>query len=87
MRHLVWSRADITSQTGLISLPVPQPSEEDWRDYRDIMVLAFPTPEGDIDAQLMPETIKSNISCDWKSYLAGHAQEALHLKPSTPDNR
>ncbi len=86
MRHLVWSRTDITSQTGLISLPVPQPSEEDWRDYRDIMVLAFPTPEGDIDAQLMPETIKSNISCDWKSYLAGQAQEALHLKPSTPDN-
>lgn len=86
MRHLVWSRTDITPQTGTISLPVPQPSEEDWRDYRDIMVLAFPTPEGDTGAPLIPETIKSNIACDWKSYFSRYAKEALHLKPSTPNN-
>ena len=86
MRHLVWSRTDITPQTGTISLPVPQPSEEDWRDYRDIMVFAFPTPEGDTGAPLIPETIKSNIACDWKSYFSGYAKEALHLKPSTPNN-
>ena len=46
MRELVWSRTDV--QPGWQgALPPGQPSEEPWRDYRDICVLAFPTPEGD----------------------------------------
>lgn len=30
-----------------VRLPQPQPSAEDGRDYRDMAVPAFPTPEGD----------------------------------------
>ncbi|MGI6300840.1 MAG: glycosyl hydrolase [Verrucomicrobiota bacterium] len=48
MRHLVWSRTDLADRpTGTIALPQPQPSQEDWRDYRDLFVVAFPTPAGD----------------------------------------
>jgi hypothetical protein len=55
MRHLVWSRTDVEggSQKNL-TLPVPQPSNEEWRDYRDIAVLAFPTPYDDVVESLKP---------------------------------
>lgn len=48
MRHAVMSRTDLRGDGSRQSvvLPVPQPSSEEWRDYRDIAVLAFPTPEG-----------------------------------------
>ncbi len=48
MRHAVTSRTDLRGDGSRqsIVLPVPQPSAEEWRDYRDIAVLAFPTPEG-----------------------------------------
>ena len=53
MRDLVWSRTDVPGgQTVSLQLPQGQPSEEAWRDYRDICVLAFPTPEGDTGAPL-----------------------------------
>ena len=49
MRHLAWSRTDIEGNSDEImqKLPLPQPSEEDWRDYEDLMVVAFPTPVDD----------------------------------------
>ena len=25
---------------------MPENSDEEWRDYRDLFVIAFPTPEG-----------------------------------------
>ncbi len=48
MRHVAMSRTDLVGKGSAISidLPLPQPSKEAWRDYRDIAVLAFPTPEG-----------------------------------------
>jgi len=53
MRDLVWSRTDVPGgQKGTLQLPKGQPSEEAWRDYQDICVLAFPTPEGDTGAPL-----------------------------------
>lgn len=86
MRHLVWSRVDVSKSSGKITLPIPQPSEENWRDYRDIMVLAFPTPDGDTGKPLVPASVKSNISCKWEEYLTGEAKEPLHLLPSTSEN-
>lgn len=53
MRDLVWSRTDVPG--GLkasVQLPKGQPSEEEWRNYQDICVLAFPTPEGDTGSPL-----------------------------------
>ena len=47
MRHLTVSR--VVTEGGHVSvrLPMPPSTEEDWRDYRDLMVLAFRTPDGD----------------------------------------
>ena len=71
MRHLVWSRTDAEGGTIDIKLDQPQPSNEDWRNYQDITVLAFPTPLDDTGTFLTPESTKSNDSIDWKGFLSG----------------
>ena len=70
MRHLVWSRTDIDGGKQVaMDLAVPQPSSEDWRDYKDITVLAFPTPLDDTNQPLRPQSIRSNIDYPWSDFL------------------
>lgn len=82
MRHLVRSRTDISGgETVNIQLNMPQPSEEEWRNYKDLFVIAFPTPEGDTGSRLIPTAIQSNRSdLPWKECLA--EQKRLTLSPS-----
>lgn len=61
MRHLVWSRTDVVGgKAATVSLPIPQPSKEPWRDYREVTVVAFPTPADDTGKALVPVSVKSN---------------------------
>ena len=55
MRHLVYSRTDI--EVGRIrEIPLqPRESEEEWRDYKDLFVLAFPTPLDDTGNRIIPK--------------------------------
>lgn len=85
MRHLVWSRTDVDTKSSGVKLTVPQPSDEDWRDYRDIMVLAFPTPEGDNGEPLVPSSISGNISSDAACF-TGKSSNTLRLDPSSADD-
>ncbi|MGB6220320.1 glycosyl hydrolase [Haloferula sp.] len=73
MRHLIWSRSEVTGGSEIsIDLALPQPSEEDWRDYQDVAVLAFPTPEGDTGEFLEPLELRSNKQdLPWKALLEG----------------
>lgn len=65
MRNLSYSRLDVSgpAPAGGFSLPVPRlPSPEIAlsdadRDYRDLFVLAFPTPAGDDGAVLAPKPV------------------------------
>lgn len=83
MRHLAWSRTDITGGSAVRKdLPIPQPSEEPWRDYRDIAVLAFPTPLDDTGEALKPSAVKSNTEAAWEECLKGELKEPLNLKPA-----
>jgi len=86
MRNLTWNRTDVAGGK-LISqiLPVPEPNNEPWRDYRDVTVLAFPTPAGDTGKPLVPASIKSNTDFTWDSYFSGTAKEPIHLSPAAPD--
>ena len=69
MRDLVWSRTDLP-EGGHWKDPLPkgEPSEEEWRDYQDVCVLAFPTPLGDTGK---PLEIKDVISAEanWAALL------------------
>lgn len=60
-----------------IILPAAFPKEENWRDYRDVAVIAFPTPLDDTGIPLRPETVKSNTEHDWAKVLTGEAPVQL----------
>jgi len=88
MRHLVWSRTDIQGGAAINkALPTPQPSNEDWRDYKDITVLAFPTPLDDTDTPLIPQSVTSNNQGKWwEDYFKGKATGPVHFSPTTESN-
>ena len=68
MRNLTYSRMDIkggapvTVELPLPRMPLPEIaiSDED-RDYRDLFVLAFPTPEGDEISLPEPEMVSERV--------------------------
>lgn len=86
MRNLIWNRTDVVGGRMISRLlPVPEPSTENWRDYKDISVLAFPTPIGDTGKPLIPKSVNSNTNFKWKPYLAGEAKEPIRLSPADPN--
>ena len=83
MRHLVWSRTSVSGGSkAVVALPRPQPSNEDWRDYRDVAVVAFPTPDGDTGNTLRPESVRGNRpDLPWLQCLADPDGAKIVLKP------
>ena len=83
MRHLVWSRTDVSGgKTGSITLAMPKQSTEDWRDYRDVAVLAFPTPAGDDGPPLIPAAVRSNRgNLAWADLFTGKNNTAVKIAP------
>ncbi len=83
MRQAVMSTVDITGNGTIqnISLPKPKPSSEDWRDYRDIAVLAFPTPEAN---EIPPFRVTStnNPDAPWQEWLSG-ARKSYNFAPAS----
>lgn len=83
MRHLVWSRADVVGGNLVnVGLPQPQPSREEWRDYREVAVVAFPTPDGDTGKPLVPVSVKSNREdLPWEKCLRDDSGGKVVLEP------
>lgn len=81
MRNLAWSRTDVVGK-GKVNkvLPLPENTKEEWRDYQDICVLAFPTPEGDTDAPLTALDVKSGEDYDWNACLQAKLNQSLQLR-------
>lgn len=86
MRHLVRSRLDIDGgQKVNIQLEIPQPSKEEWRDYKDLFVIAFPIPEGDTGERLIPAGVQSNrTDLPWKECLVERKRVMLPPSLSEP---
>jgi hypothetical protein len=85
MRNLIWNRTDVVGGKTINQvLPIPEPSTEEWRDYKDITVLAFPTPVGDTGKPLIPQSVNSNTSFKWEPYFAGEAKDPIRLAPAAP---
>jgi len=86
MRTLIYSRADVKGGSVVSDAIVkPQPSQEPWRDYKDIAVIAFPTALGDSAKPLIPQSITSNNETDWQPYFAGKAGKPVKLAPASAD--
>ncbi len=69
MRDLVFSRTIVEP-----GAPVPplkralQADDHDWRDYRDIAVVAFPSPDGDAETCLTPVSVTGPRAYDGDEY-------------------
>lgn len=84
MRHVVMSRSIVDATGGIVELMLSQPGDnEDWRDYKDIAVLAFPTPAGDEEEMPEAEIIATNRSdVPWLSWLHGEPGKGITLAPT-----
>ena len=71
MRNIIYSRTDVKGKDIQIKLPMPEPSKEEWRDYQDIAVLAFPTPEGDTGKPLDFSQVTGDGTFPWRELLVG----------------
>ena len=82
MRHLSYSRTDISGGKEVdVELSVPQ--KEDWRDWRDIAVLAFPAPDGDTGAYCQIERVEAeSYQEEWQKLLNGESNAAFTLQPT-----
>ncbi|QDT68735.1 Glycosyl hydrolases family 2, sugar binding domain [Planctomycetes bacterium MalM25] len=81
MRHVISSRTVVSGgEQVFLALDTPQPCEEPWRDYRDIAVLAFPTPEGDRNNWLSPVKVRSNRAGNWRELLAREDGVSVRLE-------
>ena len=71
MRDLVHSRTDVQGGEVNVKLPIGEPSAEDWRDYRDIAVVAFPTPPNDTGKPLVPKSVVGSGDHTWMELFTG----------------
>ena len=74
MRHLISSRKNVQGGKKIsIQLDRPEPSsDEEWRDYREVAVLAFPTPVGDEVEYVSPVEVRSKKNqAVWMDISAG----------------
>jgi hypothetical protein len=86
MRHLIHSRTSIVGGMHVsMDVEVPQPSDEDWRDYRDIALIAFPTPLDDDGQWLKPVSVNSKSKDSaWADWLAGQ-EVKINIEPGADD--
>jgi len=85
MRHLIWSRTDLQGGGARrVTLPQPMPSTENWRNYRDVAVLAFPTPADDSASPLIPIDTQSSLeNAPWEDLFSGTKKPKIQI-PATP---
>jgi len=79
MRHLVSKRTDIRGGAPVnVTLAPSDMAADPNRDYRDVMVLAFPTPADDTGHSLVPaEVTGSGDAAQWKAVAAGSGSVEL----------
>jgi len=86
MRHLRYSRTDVGVGLAVDTL-LPCPATTDWQDWRDIMVLAFPTPANDADRPMAVADVRSaepEYQQSWTSLL--QEGKDFILSPTTDDH-
>ena len=83
MRHLSYVRADIRGG-GLIDTVLAHPFTEEWRDWRDIAVLAFPTPLHDTPQSCEVISVQADeYLADWQHLLFDG--KGFTLRPTTSE--
>ena len=87
MRHLSYSRTNIVGGKETDS-ELPIPMKEDWRDWRDIAVLAFPAPQDDTGEYCQILDVKAEEHQeDWRRLLSGEQDFSFTLQPTGAAHR
>ncbi len=86
MRHLTYSRTDILGgQAVRLRLEKPKNTNDEWRNYKDLFVIAFPTPKGDTGERFIPENVTSNLKGSAiRDCLISQKKVLLPPSPSAP---
>ena len=84
MRHLAVSRTDVEGgRTVRVKLPQPPRTDGNWQDWRDVAVVAFPTPEGDWEKPLAPSSVTGSAGTDWNAWARGRAAAKIRANATT----
>lgn len=59
MRHIIYTRTDVEGGKS-VEVDLPIDAKEDWRNWQDICVLAFPTPQGDTGHYCEVEEVRAD---------------------------
>ena len=85
MRHISYTRTDIDGGAAA-DQTLELPKMEQWRDWRDICVLAFPTPLGDTGSYCEVEGVEApDHQQEWERLLGQERGFRFQLAPTTPD--
>lgn len=85
MRDLAFSRTDLKASGNInVKLPIPVIAKEDWRDYTDVAVLAFPTPDSDTGTPISPTKINGESGYDWQQCFSLSKRGKINL-PAVKD--
>ena len=83
MRHLGYSRTDLPGG-ALADTLLTQPYKESWRDWRDIAVLAFPTPKDDDNSYCEVVSVQADEhQKEWLELMQNGKR--FTLQPTTPE--
>ena len=85
MRHISYTRTDVRGGEA-VDRVLELPKMENWRDWRDISVLAFPTPLGDTGSYCQVESVEApDHQKEWERLLGQEKGFNFQLDPTTPD--
>ena len=83
MRHLAYTRTDVAGGKA-IDVELPTAYKEEWRNWQDIAVLAFPAPQGDTGDYCEVTAVEAaEHQQEWQRLLKDPS-EPLTLAPSQP---
>ena len=84
MRTIVSSEKRVSGNSLFeFTLDKPKPNSEEWRDYKDIAVLAFPTPVGAANPIPKPAKVECDEAYDFSALLAKKNEVRLPSGGST----
>ena len=82
MRHLSYSWTNVTGGKE-VEAELPVPVREEWRDWQDIAVLAFPAPQGDTGEYCQIDEVEAaEYQQEWRRLLNG--ERGFTLRPTQP---
>lgn len=86
MREIVMSRVQVKGGDVLPTLPRPAKADDaEWRGYRDIAVVAFPTPDGDSIIPLKPVRVKGDRTTDHRTVKVYYSDPTVIAAPDSEE--